>query len=147
MKEIKQTLIRQKTEFALLWIIALCIITMFETGIIHEGELAGQATIEFYLETGAIILTLLIIPLSLKLFNRKLSHFRKLILIDAIKAYQQWSSIRLFLLAIIIWGNLVLYYITLNNIGALCALISSIAALFCIPDKKRIINELNIQES
>lgn len=147
MKEIKQTLIRQKTEFALLWIIALCIITMFETGIIHEGELAGQATIEFYLETGAIILTLLIIPLSLKLFTRKLNNLRELTLRDAIKAYQRWNSVRLSLLAIIIWGNLILYYITLNNIGALCALISSIAALYCIPSKERIINELNIQES
>lgn len=146
MKEINQLLMRQIIEFALLWIIAFSIIVLFETGILSEGELAGHAQLEFFLETGAIILTLLIIPFSLKQFGQKLNYIRELTLLDAIKAYRKWNTVRLLLFAIIIWGNLILYYVTLNNIGGLCALISSTAALYYLPSKKRVINELNIEE-
>lgn len=146
MKEINQLLMRQIIEFALLWIIAFSIIVLFETGILSEGELAGHAQLEFFLETGAIILTLLIIPFSLKQFGQKLNYIRELTLLDAIKAYRKWNTVRLLIFAIIIWGNLILYYVTLNNIGGLCALISSAAALYYLPSKKRVINELNIEE-
>ena len=37
-----------------------------------------------------------------------------------------------------------LYYATMNSIGGLCALVSGIAALFCVPGTRRLMNELEI---
>ncbi len=146
MKEINRLVIRLITESALLWIIAFAIILLFETGVLPEGELTGYARLEFFLETGAIILTLLIIPLLLKPSGRKLDDIRKLALPDAIKAYRRQNAVRLLLSAIVIWGNLVLYYATLDNTGGLCALTGGAAALYCLPSRKRVVNELNIEE-
>ena len=79
-------------------------------------------------------------------FSRKVLTWRALPLLEALKAYHRWNLIRLIMLAVIAWGNLVLYYLTLNNIGGLCALLACLAALFCVPGKRKLMNELEITE-
>lgn len=116
----------------------------FECGWLEEGSLTGHARLEFGLETAAILLTLLGIPLSLKLFSRRVVRLRTLPLLASLRAYHRLSLLRLSILAFIVWGNLLLYYTTVNSIGGLCALLGCIASLFCVPGRRRLMNELEI---
>lgn len=145
MEEIKETAVRMQVEYVLVWVVTLVIALVFECGILDEGALVGNPRVEFLFETVEIQFTLAIIPLSLKYFGRTLPKWRVLPLKAALQAYHKTAVVRLFLLAFAVWGNLLLYYITLNNIGGLCALIAGIAILFCVPGKKRIMNELDLE--
>ncbi len=40
--------------------------------------------------------------------------------------------------------NLSFYYLTLNNTGVLCAMMALIASLFCVPTRKRMLDELDL---
>ena len=144
MKEIKKWTRRMQAEYALLWLTALAIAAAFECGWCEEGALLGRPRAEFALETTSILLTLGLIPTALRLFGRRVNALRDLPLRTALKAYHRRNLARLALLAIPIWGNLMLYYATMNSIGGLCALVSGIAALFCVPGTRRLMNELEI---
>ena len=144
MKEIKKWTRRMQAEYALLWLTALAIAAAFESGWCEEGALLGRPRAEFALETASILLTLGLIPTALRLFGRRVNALRDLPLRTALKACHHRNLARLALLAIPIWGNLMLYYATMNSIGGLCALVSSIAALFCVPGTRRLMNELEI---
>jgi hypothetical protein len=43
-------------------------------------------------------------------------------------------------------SNLVVYYLTLNQLSMFCALMAMVASLFCWPSSKRVLNELNLTE-
>ena len=144
MEEIKKWTRRLLWEYGLLWVVAAALMATFECGWLEEGSLTGHARLEFGLETAAILLTLLGIPLSLKLFSRRVVRLRTLPLLASLKAYPRLSLLRLSILAFIVWGNLLLYYTTVNSIGGLCALLGCIASLFCVPGRRRLMNELEI---
>lgn len=146
MEEIQKWTRRLLVEYCMFWLIALLLVAAFECGWLEEGGLVGQDRWEFALETASILLTLALIPGALRLFSRKVLTWRALPLLEALKAYHRWNLIRLIMLAVIAWGNLVLYYLTLNNIGGLCALLACLAALFCVPGKWKLMNELEITE-
>ena len=62
------------------------------------------------------------------------------------KSYRKWSEIRLGLLFIPAILNISFYYMTMDTTGILCASMALIASLFCVPDKKKILNELDIEQ-
>lgn len=144
MEEIKKWTRRLLWEYGLFWTVAVVLMTAFECGWLEDGGLVGHARQEFILETVGILLTLLGIPLSLKLFGRRVMKLRSLPLTASLDAYHRLSLFRLSILAVIVWGNLLLYYVTVNSIGGLCALLGGIAALFCVPGRQRLMNELEI---
>lgn len=147
MEEIKKLIRRQRIEYALFWIIAVGLTICFESGILTDGLYAGNVRMEYFLETSGILLTIVFIPLSLKLFNLALvKRIRQFPLLKALKSYGRWSEIRLLMLAIVVLANLVIYYLTLNSIGGLCALMGLTASFFCWPGVKRMMNELNVTE-
>lgn len=145
MEEIHRTLVKQWTEYIILWAGAALLILLFELGCIDEGALAGEPRVTFALQTVEILLTLALVPLALKLYSKKLAGLKALPLLQALKAYHRLGSLRLFILGIVMWGNLLVYYLTMNNIGSLCALIGGAAALFCVPGRRRLLTELEIE--
>lgn len=145
MQEIHRTLVRQWIEYTVLWVVAALIVLLFEWGCMEEGALAGEPRVTFTLQTAEILLTLALVPLSLKLYAKKLVGLSALPLLQALKAYHRWGMVRLCLLTVVVWGNLVIYYLTLNNIGSLCALIGVAASLFCVPGRRRLLTELKIE--
>lgn len=148
MEEIKKIVRYQNFEYAMLWIVVIGLLVCFETGFLPEGMYAGNAQMEYYLETAGILLAVVLIPLSLKLFSLALvKKIRQLALLQALRAYRRWGALRLTMLAIAVWGNLIVYYLTLNNIGGLCALMGLTASFFCWPDVKRVMVELDITEA
>jgi hypothetical protein len=98
------------------------------------------------LQTVTILLTLCLIPVSLKMFSAVLNK-RVLPLENAeskLLSYLHWSEVRLALMAIVALIGLSVYYTTLSSIGGLCALVGLLASLFCLPGEEKVKNELNL---
>lgn len=136
-------------EYMLMWLLSLGIVLMYETGVIEEGAWAHDGRICYILQTASILLTLCLIPVSLKMFSVVLKK-RILPLVNPeamLVSYLRWSEVRLALLAIVALVGLSVYYTTLSSIGGLCALIGLIATLFCLPNEKRMEEELNQEET
>jgi uncharacterized BrkB/YihY/UPF0761 family membrane protein len=106
---------------------------------------ADDFMMQYILETVGILATIAIVPLSLKLFSVKLNKvIKEANFENSLKLYQQWSNIRLVILAILTYMNIFIYYMTLNSIGGLCALIAITASVFCLPGEKKMREELNL---
>ena len=148
MKEKIQQLVRVlKIEYALLWVLALGLVLCYELGLFTEGALAGDARMEYILQTAGILLVIGLIPFSLRLFSLSLvKRIQDLPLEEAMKSYRRWSEIRLALLAVPVLINLSFYYMTLNTTGLFCALMALIASLFCVPTTHRLVSELQLPE-
>lgn len=144
MEEINKTAHCLTFEYLIFWFFSVALMLVYELGVLDEGSWIGSARLEFAFETIGILLTLALIPLSLKLFGRRLLKLRDLPLLEALSAYHRLSIWRLFLLALVVWSNLFIYYQTMYSIGGLCALLGCIAALFCIPSKRKLMTELEI---
>ena len=123
----------------------------YEAGWLQEGAYAGDARLQYIWNTVGILVTLAAVPLALKLFSVVMAkRINPAPLQEALRLYRRWNGVRLainsamILLAASTFFNLYVYYATLDNIGGLCALISITASFFCIPNEKRIKDELNI---
>ena len=125
--------------------LAIAYCAVYEIGWIEEGIYAGDVRLQYICETIAILTTVILVPLSLKLFNIIMT--KKVVkssLQVAMRLYKRWNEIRLLMLAIVTFLNIYVYYTTLDNIGGLCALIGVTASIFCLPSEKKLKEELNI---
>lgn len=125
--------------------LAIAYCAVYEIGWIQEGIYAGDVRLQYIWETIAILTTVILVPLSLKLFNIIMT--KKVVkssLQVAMRLYKRWNEIRLLMLAIVTFLNIYVYYTTLDNIGGLCALIGVTASIFCLPSEKKLKEELNI---
>ena len=144
---IKQLLKRLKIEFVAVWCLVLLLVVCYEAGIFTEGLFVGDARMDYILTTIGILLTIVMIPLSLRLFNLKLvKRISKLSTFEALKSYRRWSEVRLALLLVAALLNMSIYYLTLNTTGLFCSLMALLATLFCIPTKERLLKELDLND-
>lgn len=147
MEEAKRIAKQLSVEYALLWIISFALVIIFEAGLLPYGQFADDPRMGYVIETLAVLLAIALIPLSLNLFRIALvKRIRQYALADALKAYRAWSRVRLGLLAVIAFGGIVVYYLTMNNIGGLCALMALTASFFCWPGEKRLMQELDLMD-
>lgn len=147
MKELKKTVRLLQVEYAFLWLLAVGLVIAYETGWMEMGLYIENARMEYFLQTVGILLTLFLIPFSLKLFVLAVKNkITALPLADALRSYVRWSEVRLSLLLVVVLLNLSVYYCTLNSIGGLCALLGLLASLFCIPSGQRVREDLNLNE-
>lgn len=146
-KQIKRILRKQIGVFIALWALPVLCVCLYETDVFAEGIYAGNAQMEYVLQMTGILLTLGLIPFSMRMFNLTLvKRVRELPLQQAMKSYSRWSDVRLCLLFVPAILNLQFYYLTLNTTGIFCATMALTASLFCVPSKGRIINELDLSE-
>ena len=139
-KELKRLIRILKAEYALMWVLTVLLAALYECDILPQGLFAGDAQ-------GSILLTICLIPLSLRLFNLSLTRYVSLLpLPEALKSYRRWSEIRIALLLVLALIDLSAYYWTMNTTGLLCAGMTVIASLFCIPSKQRLLNELQLSD-
>lgn len=144
-KNIDRLFIRLRIEYILLWILSITLVVFYESGLLSEGIYAGDVYMDYILQTVGILLVICIIPFSLKLFNISLiNRIKHLSFSEALKSYEKWSEIRIGFLFVPAIINLSIYYLTLNVTGALCACMALVASLFCIPNKTKILKELDI---
>lgn len=144
-KQIKENLKRLRVQYVLFWLLPILLVAGYETDLLTVGRFADDGGMQYILETVGILITIALIPASLKLFSIALKkQIDQVTFPVALERYQLWNAIRLGILETAVIFNLVVYYLTLGNIGGLCALIALTASLFCMPGKKRLREELNI---
>ena len=147
-EQIKRILIIQKSAFLGVWTAPLLLVVLYETGLYQEGLLAGNAQMEYILQSVSILLTIGLIPFALRMFNLNLvKRIKDLPLQQALKSYQTWSLLRLALLFVPAIMALSFYYLTMNTTNLFCACMALIATLFCVPSESRIKNELDLPEN
>ena len=147
-EQIKRILIIQKSAFLGVWTAPLLLVVLYETGLYQEGLLAGNAQMEYILQSVSILLTIGLIPFALRMFNMNLvKRIKELPLQQALKSYQTWSLLRLALLLVPAIMALSFYYLTMNTTNLFCACMTLIATLFCVPSESRIKNELDLPEN
>ena len=140
-KKIRQLLRYLQIEYVAVWVLPLLLVALYETGVMTEGAYAGDVRMDYVLQTVGILLAVGLIPLSLRLFSLSLvKNVKQRSLPEALKSYRRWSEIRTGMLVV----NLSFYYLTLNNTGVLCAMMALIASLFCVPTRKRMLDELDL---
>lgn len=147
-EQIKRILKWQIVAFILVWALPLVYALLHEAGVLSQGSLAGDAQMEYIFQTIGILMTIVLIPFALRIFNLNLvKRIQELPLQQALKSYRIWADVRLALLVVPALINLQFYYLTLNNTGLFCAAMSLIASLFCVPSESRIKNELDLPEN
>lgn len=132
-------------EYIAFFVITAAFAALYELNPSAQGFAVGNVE-AFVLNTACILLTLALVPLSLKLFNVMLLRHKNLPFVARLRHYRLWSATRLITLGITTIFDLWVYYATLDNIGGFCALICLVAALFCCPTRERICSELEANE-
>ena len=145
-QHIKRLARRLQVEFASFYIIIIAFAAVYELNPEAQGIIVGNATSEYIFETVSVLLSLTVVPLSLKLFNVMLLRHCSLDIELKIRYYRVLSAARLLSLGMVTVLDLWIYYATINNIGGFCALLCMAAALFCCPTRKRIYSELEVNE-
>lgn len=146
-EQVNQLLKVLRGTYMILWVLPVVLCVLYETGVFPEGIYASDARMEYMLQTVCILLTVCLIPFSLRLFNLNLvKRIKELPLADALKSYRRWSEVRMLLLCVPILLNTSFFYLTLNTTGIFCATMALTASLFCVPSENRIKNELDLPE-
>ena len=146
-EQIKKTLNQHKLAFILTWAFPLLMVVIGECELYPQGLYQGNAQMEYILQSVGILLTIGLIPFALRIFSLNLvKRIQELPLAQALKSYQRWGEVRLFLIAVPALLNVQFYYLTLNTTGLFCASMALIASLFCVPSENRLKNELNLPE-
>ena len=105
-ERINKTVKYLQAEYIMIWILPIVLVILYETGIMTEGDYAGDARMDYILQTIGILLTVGLIPLSLRLFSLSLVKCVKLLsLPDALSSYRRWNEIRLGLLVVPVLTN------------------------------------------
>ena len=147
MEEAVRKLLRcLKIEYAVFWLLTMLAVALYELDVLYQGVLVGDVRTTYMLEVLGILLTVCLIPFSLRLFSLSLVRcVQQRTLMDAMASYRRWSEIRLALLLVPTLVNLSIYFWTLDTTGLFCAAMALVASLFCVPGKKRLEDELNLQ--
>ena len=133
MKNVKNTLT------VLLWTVlalALIVVVLFETDVLMFGYYAGSGEqAEFLLTTMMELLTLAVIPLSLKLF--KFPRIHADLVSRKAEALRKWGLLRLLMLLVPLLVNTLLYYAYANVAFGYMAIILVIVLPFVYPSMER----------
>ena len=124
-----------EAEFALFWILVVAGCVLYETDVLPQGSMVGDAQAEYILQTVGILLTVCLIPLSLRMFSLSLTRY-----------VRRWCEIRLAMLLAPALFNLTVYYTTLDVTSLLCMGMLLVASLFCVPGRGRLMRELDLQK-
>ena len=131
--------------YGFFWAAAIVIVLIREFSEDGNGHLADNVRVTFYMETITILLTVISVPLALKLFAWILQkRINQVELQEAMQEYRKWSLVRLILLFVPVLAGLATYYFTFSTTGALCAAIALTASLFCVPTEESVKRELKI---
>lgn len=144
-ERIRRTVRNLQVWYALVWVLPLLMGIGTETGMSWTGLYAGDVRATYVIETGAILLVVICVPLALKLFAWVLARQIDRAGVErALRLYAVWSMVRMGLLFVPAMTGFVGYALALSDKCLLCALIALVALLFCVPGEKRLRNELHI---
>ena len=114
----------------------------YECGVILEGGYAGYTTAEFIVATVMELLTIIIIPVALKMM--KWGAVRIVIRNEGAAGYYRVALRRMWMLLIPMLANTLCYYLFMNVLFAYMAIILAISLVFVYPSENRCIAEADI---
>lgn len=129
------TIKKLKTIFFLELAVALLIVVLYESDVLPAGCFTQHSTSEFVLLTVMELLTVILIPLALRLFKFKkiatdLSERKQAALV-------RWGTIRIEMLAMPLLANTLLYYLYMSTTFGYMAIILLICMVFIYPSKDK----------
>lgn len=147
-KTIKRLLRCLQTEYISFWVLVVLLSVSYEVEFLPQGILVEDAKNAYMMEVVGILLSVALIPLSLRLFGLSLvRNVKQKQLQDALVSYRRWNEIRLALLLVPAVFNLSVYYWTLQTECLFCAGMALIASLFCVPGRNRLLSELDLDSA
>ena len=137
-----------QVEFAMLWMLVVLLVVLYEYDVLPQGVFADDAQACYVMQVTGILLTVGMIPLSLRMFSLSLTRYvRRLSLPDALVSYRRWSEVRLGMLLAPALFDMTVYYTTLDTTGLLCAGMVLLVSLFCVPGRTRLLKELDLEQN
>lgn len=107
--------------------VAVVIAALYELDILPSGMLAGRPQDEFLSTISMELITIVFIPVALRLFKTK--DVEKRLEEGNIKAFRKWGLVRILMITIPLVLNTLLYYSFMNTTFGYMALI----LLICLP--------------
>lgn len=132
----------QKKLQLIFWIpivLSAIIIVSGELDIIPNGILANDKQVEFVIMSMMEILTIIAIPVALKLF--KFKAIANKLASDTLLHFERWGIVRLCLLNVLMVINLVCYYLFVGAGFGYLAIILFLSLFFVYPSLSRCYNE------
>lgn len=120
-------------------IISAIIILLYETDIINPGTIVARSNTEFVCVTTMEILTICLLPLSLRMF--KINNIQKRLKEGGVHALAKWGSIRMLMICIPLIANTLMYFMSMNVSFGYMAIIFFICLLFVYPNMGRCVAE------
>ncbi len=121
------------------WLIVAVAVVLGEMDVIPNGLIAPHSGDEFKLNMAVILLTVIGIPVAMRLFTLNMTKgLRRMNNEEALKSYHVWSDVRLGILCLTAVLSIVAYYLVMSISDVFCALVALCATLYCWPSKTKI---------
>ena len=142
--DLKQTYRVLMLNFVFMVTVTLLLVVLYECEILMPGDLEDDKLLVFYLQILMEMVTIVAIPLALKLFSIKAVH-RKLVQGKG-AALLPWGTARLNMLCLPMLINTYIYYLTMSPAFGYMAIILFLCLFFIYPSEGRCIAETEDDE-
>ena len=115
--------------------VAVVIAALYELDILPSGMLAGRPQDEFLSTISMELITIVFIPVALRLFKTK--DVEKRVEEGNIKAFRKWGLVRILMITVPLVLNTLLYYSFMNTTFGYMALILLICLPFIYPASRK----------
>lgn len=115
--------------------VAVVIAAFYELDILPSGMLAGRTKDEFLSTISMELITIVFIPVALRLFKTK--DVEKRLEEGNIKAFRKWGLVRILMITVPLVLNTLLYYSFMNTTFGYMALILLICLPFIYPASRK----------
>ena len=132
------------TNFFFMVIVSLLLVGLYETEILTPTEMAGDATLMFGIMVVMELLTILVIPMALKLFSLKM--IRRKLVAQKGDALLVWGTARINMLCLPMLINTFMYYQTMAPTFGYMAIILMLCLFFVYPSMERCVDETSENE-
>ena len=123
----------------MMWAILVALVVLGEVGIIPNGVVLPHSSEEFELNVLAIALTVIGVPLALRLFTLNTTKgLRRMNNDEALRSYHVWSIVRMGILGAAAAFCVFVYYFAMSASCAFCALVIVCVSIYCWPSSDKI---------
>ena len=129
-----------KTLYAASIAVAIAITAVYEANVLAAGDKAGDDVLEYYCTTMMELLTIILIPLALRLF--KFDKVRNKLIKGGEETLLKMAPLRMALFALPMIVNTTLYYLFMSTTFGYMSIICLICMAFIYPSENRCKSEI-----
>lgn len=142
-KRIKLLLKMIKGSLILTWVVGIVAVILGETSCFVDFAVEPHSQDEFICNGIAICITIIGLPLVVKIFNLCTTRsLRRMDNDEALDRYGRYAYARSIAFMLMVGADVVIYYMTMNITGAMCALCVLVFTLVCWPKREQIVSYL-----